>query len=156
MFCKNCGREIRDDSQFCWECGTKVEAKKEESKEEPVTIDISPKKIHCKNCDNEVYDKVEVCPHCGIRLRIVVVKNPGVAAVLSFFVPGLGYIYNGNIIIGIVFFMIEILLLGIDTYLFRSLQLREGLIFLVIIFILWVYNVYSVYIVTEKVNMRQY
>ena len=30
-------------------------------------------------------------------------KNPGVAAVLSFFIPGLGQIYNGEIIPGFCF-----------------------------------------------------
>ena len=37
-------------------------------------------------------------------------KNPGVAAVLSFFVPGLGQIYNGQIGMGIVLLILTILL----------------------------------------------
>lgn len=152
MFCKNCGKEIKDESQFCWNCGTKVEIKKEE----PVLLEETPKKIECKNCGKEIYENADVCPQCGIRLRIVIIKNPGVAAVLSFFVPGLGYIYNGEIIIGIAFFIIEILLLGISASLLRSQQLRDGLIFLVVGFILWIYNIYSTYRVTEKINNRQY
>lgn len=154
MFCKNCGKDLRDDSQFCWDCGTKVEIKKDEP--EPVTVDESPKKILCKNCGNEIYDKADICPHCGMRLRIVIINNPGIAAVLSFFVPGLGYVYIGEIIIGIAVFLIEILLLCIDIYLLRTYQLKEGLLFLIVGFIFWVYNVYSVYRATEKANARQY
>ena len=94
MFCKSCGKEFRDDSQFCWNCGVTIE--KDEPKDEPKDglkdetkdglkdepkddmIDI-PKKIKCKNCDIEVYEKADSCPHCGIRLRIVMAKNPGIA-----------------------------------------------------------------------------
>ena len=151
MFCKSCGHEIRDDSQFCWNCGSKIEIKKE-----TVTVEEAPKKIKCKNCDYEIYEKADMCPHCGIRLRIIVIKNPGIAAVLSFFVPGLGYIYNGEIIIGIAFFIIEILLLGIGVSLLRSIQYTEGLVFLAAGFICWIYNIYSVHRVTEKINNRQY
>ena len=55
-------------------------------------------------------------------------KNPGVAAVLSFFVPGLGQIYNGQIMIGIVLIPITI-----------------GLYFMVIGFFLHMYLVYDAY-----------
>lgn len=155
MFCKNCGKEIRDDSQFCWNCGTRAEIKKDE----PTTIediDVTPKKIKCKSCDNEIYENIDVCPHCGIRLRIVVIKNPGVAAILSFFIPGLGHIYNGEIIIGMAFLIIEILLGVFGIFLIRLPQIIEGVIFIVVGFILWVYNIYSAYKITEKINKKQY
>ena len=156
MFCKNCGKDVRDDSQFCWNCGTKVEIKKDE----PAVIkDVEevPKKTKCKNCDSEIYEMADTCHHCGIRLRIIVIKNPGVAAVLSFFIPGLGHIYSGEIIIGIAFLIIEILLGTFGIFLVRSpSQIREGIIFIVVGFICWVYNIYSTYKMTEKKNMRQY
>ncbi len=153
MFCKNCGKDIRDDSQFCWNCGTKAEIKKDET----AVIEDTPKKIKCKNCDSEIYDNADVCPHCGIRLRIIVVKNPGVAAVLSFFIPGLGHIYSGEIIIGIAFLIIEILLGTFGIFLMRSpSQIREGIIFIAVGFIFWIYNIYSTYKMAEKKNMRQY
>lgn len=153
MFCKNCGKDIRDDSQFCWNCGTKAEIKKDE----PAVIEDTPKKIKCKNCDSEIYENADVCLHCGIRLRIIVVKNPGVAAVLSFFIPGLGHIYSGEIIIGIAFLIIEILLGAFGIFLMRSpSQIREGIIFIAVGFIFWIYNIYSAYKMAEKKNMRQY
>ena len=50
-------------------------------------------------------------------------KNPGLAAVLSFFVPGLGQIYNGQIGKGIAFIIgavisgfLTMLIIGFITY----------------------------------------
>lgn len=150
MFCKNCGKEIRDDSQFCWDCGTKIEIKKDE----PI-ID-SVKKPQCKNCGNDIYERADVCPHCGMRLRIVITKNPGLSAILSFFIPGLGQIYNGSIIIGIAFFIIELLLAGIGLSLIRTLRLKEGVAFMLICLILWMYNIHNAYKTAEKENKKQY
>ena len=150
MFCKNCGKEIREDSQFCWNCGTKIEIKKDE----PVTDSI--KKPQCKNCGNDIYEKADVCPHCGIHLRIVIIKNPGLASVLSFFIPGLGQIYNGEIIIGIAFLVIEILLAGVGLTLVRTLRLKEGIAFILICLIFWAYNVYSAYKIAERDNKKKY
>jgi RNA polymerase subunit RPABC4/transcription elongation factor Spt4/TM2 domain-containing membrane protein YozV len=153
LFCKNCGRDIRDDSQFCWNCGTKMEIKKEE----PDVVEEIPKKIKCKNCDNEIYKNADICPHCGIRLRIIAIKNPGVAAILSFFIPGLGNIYNGEIMIGVAFLIIEILLGAFGIFLMRSSsQIREGIIFIAVGFIFWIYNIYSAYKMAEKKNTMQY
>lgn len=44
-----------------------------------------------------------------IQKPTVSTKKPGVAAVLSFFIPGLGQIYNGQIIMGLVLLPITVL-----------------------------------------------
>ena len=61
--------------------------------------------MFCKNCGKEIDDKAEICPHCGVRSKLssTVTKNPGLAAIISFFFPGLGQIYNGEIGKGILF-----------------------------------------------------
>lgn len=150
MFCKNCGKEIRDDSQFCWDCGAKIEIKKDEQ-----TI-TSIKKPQCKNCGNDIYEKADVCPHCGMRLRIVITKNPGLSAVLSFFIPGIGQIYNGNIITGMTFFIIELLLAVIGLSLTKTSRLKDGLVLIFICLVLWIYNIYNAYNTAEKENKKQY
>ncbi len=58
----------------------------------------------CTDCGNEVSDRAAACPRCGAPTSSpraasathVTVVNPGVAAVLSFFVPGAGQVYNGE------------------------------------------------------------
>jgi TM2 domain-containing membrane protein YozV len=63
-------------------------------------------------------------------------KNPGVAAVLSFFFPGLGQIYNGQIGMGILLFLFTV-----------------GLYFTIILSILLhLYLVYDAYTYATKLN----
>jgi TM2 domain-containing membrane protein YozV len=71
MFCNRCGSDV-DDSRYCPNCGSPQEALV------PATSQ----------------------PGAASSRQIVFVqstRNPGVAAVLSFFVPGLGQVYNGQI-----------------------------------------------------------
>jgi TM2 domain-containing membrane protein YozV len=73
----------------------------------------------------------------------VVYKNPGIAAVLSFFYTGLGQIYNGQIAKGIAFMVIQginivlmFVLIGFFTY-----------------FVFWIYGMYDAYQTAQKMNM---
>jgi TM2 domain-containing membrane protein YozV len=156
MYCKKCGKELRDDGQFCWNCGNKIEIKEE--KNEPV-VEVEknvPEEIRCWNCKEEIDKRCDVCPKCHMRVRIIVPKNPGIAAVLSFFVPGLGHIYNGKIAIGVTTTIIVIFLVGITALLARSYGVKYGIIALAIVVILWIYSVHSSYDVAENMNDKQY
>ena len=65
-------------------------------------------------------------------------KNPGVAAVLSFFFPGLGQIYNGQIGMGIILFTLTV-----------------ALYFTIILgIVLHLYLVYHAYTTATKINDR--
>jgi TM2 domain-containing membrane protein YozV len=70
-------------------------------------------------------------------------KNPGLAAVLSFFWMGLGQIYNGQLAKGILFIFI---------YSF-SLVMSIVLIGILTSPILWVYGMYDAYKSAEKINL---
>ncbi|MBQ2884399.1 MAG: zinc-ribbon domain-containing protein [Alphaproteobacteria bacterium] len=64
MYCKKCGKELRDDAVFCIGCGTKVEG-----------ANINTVQLRCKAC-NGVMDiradsKVMECPYCGSREVII-------------------------------------------------------------------------------------
>ena len=69
-------------------------------------------------------------------------KNPGIAAVLSFFWTGVGQIYNGQILKGLI-------LIGV--------QILNGLLmFLLIGFItyplVWIWGMYDAYKTAERLN----
>jgi len=70
-------------------------------------------------------------------------KNPGLAAVFSFFYMGLGQIYNGQIYKGIAFLI--------------AYSISWLLMFLVIGLlttpILWIYGIYDAYKSAEKINV---
>ncbi len=70
----------------------------------------------CGECGKQLSSNAASCPHCGNVLReqapAVVVQqpvakwSPGVAAVLSFFIPGLGQLYKGEVFNGLVWFVL--------------------------------------------------
>lgn len=69
-------------------------------------------------------------------------KNPGLAAVLSFFYMGLGQIYNGQLSKGIAFIIAYTV----------SWILTLVLIGLITTPILWIYGMYDSYKSAEKIN----
>lgn len=73
-------------------------------------------------------------------------KNSGIAAVLSFFITGLGQIYNGQIFKGILLILIQIVN-GLLLYV---------LIGFVTMPIVWLYGVINAYRHAERVNKRLY
>ena len=69
-------------------------------------------------------------------------KNPGVAAVLSFFFCGLGQIYNGQIMKGVIMLCAYAI----------SWSLTTVLIGYVTTPILWIWGMYDAYKKAEKIN----
>ena len=53
LFCKNCGRELEDDSKFCPGCGMPIQ--------KPKIIEV----IKCRNCGSKIEDDNKFCPQCG-------------------------------------------------------------------------------------------
>ena len=101
----------------------------------------------CTNCGAKVDVKAEICPNCGVRQRSIrsSMKSPGLAAVLSFFFMGLGQIYNGQIIKGIIF----IILYSISIV---SMAVIIGFITTPL---LWILGMVDAYMTAEKINLRQ-
>jgi TM2 domain-containing membrane protein YozV len=101
--------------------------------------------IKCPECKKDISDKADSCPFCGYSVEGATPrtkKNPGVAAVLSFFFAGLGQIYNGEIGKGIGF---------IIAYFFCILSLFIGIgIFLIPL--VWVGGMIDAYRSAEKIN----
>jgi TM2 domain-containing membrane protein YozV len=108
---------------------------------------------YCSGCGSQIAAAAEICPKCGVRVASPLspshaqIKNPGIAAVLSFFFVGLGQIYNGQIgkgvaymIIGFVCVVIGIATLGVGFILYA---------------IFWIYTIVDAYKSAEKINRRQ-
>lgn len=105
----------------------------------------SEKTKYCSNCGAAIDAKAEICPKCGVRVElkpITTTKSPGIAAICSFFITGLGQIYNGQIGKGILFFVIGVILA----------LLMMVVIGFILFPIFWIYNIYDAYKTAEKIN----
>lgn len=90
-FCPNCGKEINETAQFCEHCGNIISQKNA---------------AQSQNADSTVENNIST------STGIVYHKNIFVAFILSLIVVGLGQIYNGQILKGIIFFIIISLIFG--------------------------------------------
>lgn len=101
------------------------ESKSPDTKSSPesTTVAVEETKV-CPYCSETIKREAKKCKHCkevlDDELRKEQIKNsavnqshnwsPGVAAVLSFFIPGLGQIYKGQILEGL--FWLAFVLVG--------------------------------------------
>lgn len=72
-------------------------------------------------------------------------KSPGIAAVLSFLIQGLGQIYNGQILKGLVLVVLQAI----------NVALMNILIGFITYPIVLIYAVYDAYRVAERTNARR-
>jgi tetratricopeptide (TPR) repeat protein len=117
-----------------------------ESSETPETIIqstvLSKKKSFCPECHSELSaEETEICLTCGAGVQgvppVTGEKSPGIAALLSFFLPGLGQVYNGDFTRGLLFLVVTCI----------------GIFLLVIPgVIVWIYQVYDAYSTAKKMN----
>ena len=104
----------------------------------------------CVNCGAKIDAIAEICPKCGVRAapprpEYVERKNPVLAAILSFILPGIGQIYNGQINEGIVF-----IIAAITCNFLRYLLIGYPLYIAV-----WIFGIIDAYNVAKKINKRQ-
>lgn len=90
----------------------------EEAKEETRTSKIQEPTKKCPSCLGLIHPDAKKCKHCGksfeppqerisqTATKIQRVWHPGIAAVLSFFFPGVGQIYKGQIVAGLIWLLI--------------------------------------------------
>jgi TM2 domain-containing membrane protein YozV len=72
-------------------------------------------------------------------------KSAGLAAVLSFFISGLGQIYNGQILKGLVILVVQIINGALTTILIGWIPLA----------IVWVWAIIDAYREAERINARR-
>jgi TM2 domain-containing membrane protein YozV len=73
-------------------------------------------------------------------------KSAGLAAVLSFFISGLGQIYNGQILKGLVIIVVQLINGALTTILIGWIPLA----------IVWVWAIVDAYREAERINARQW
>jgi TM2 domain-containing membrane protein YozV len=66
---------------------------------------MATRMIQCSACRNEVSGAAEACPKCGHPINPKPKWNAGIAMLLSFFIPGLGQVYKGQVFSGIFWFV---------------------------------------------------
>jgi TM2 domain-containing membrane protein YozV len=71
-------------------------------------------------------------------------KNPGIAAVLSVFWTGVGQIYNGQIIKGLILIVVQMI----------NSALMWVLIGFITFPIVWIWGIYDAYKTAERMNKR--
>lgn len=106
----------------------------------------------CPACGKIIQKEVGFCPECDAPqtasevvkepARPVEIKNSILAAVASFVIPGLGQIYNGQIMKGLILIVLALF----------SAALFPFLIGFATYFIIWIFSIYDAYQTAEKIN----
>lgn len=131
--CPACGAAIAPGSNFCAACGAALDG--DGSREAETAF--------CRHCGERIAAGAERCPHCGVRVRPAGdEKNPGLAALASFVVPGAGQVYNGQLGKGIA--------LAVGAAL--SIPLMVFVVGFVTFGAIWIYGVYNAYTTAERIN----
>jgi TM2 domain-containing membrane protein YozV len=115
----------------------------------------------CPRCGKEVNEDMNVCPYCGYQLKGVPAtqrvptstvsygtKNPGIGAILSI-IPGLGQIYAGRLVRGLLF-----LILGIPIATVLAVLFWWTIITLFLPFAFWVWNIFDAYNLCLQYNRQ--
>jgi TM2 domain-containing membrane protein YozV len=108
-YCSDCGKPLENEtSKFCNDCGAKQNTNNIIEKQESVKIVHVPEE-----------------------------KNPFLAAICSFFIPGLGQVYNGETALGVAVFLGTVI---------------GAFIFLIPGLIVWIFGMYNAYTIATKMN----
>ncbi len=100
---------------------------------------------YCQECGKElISSNAEICPNCGVRLKEIVInrRSPVIAVILSFFICGLGQIYNGQFGKGIAYFVIYLVC-------FASIVVAIGFLLLPL---WWLIGMVDAYVSANKIN----
>lgn len=163
--CQSCGRQNPMDSQWCASCGSNIanvapqqqwQQPQQSGQYQQQPVYGQPTKF-CSSCGNQIDVRAEICPKCGVRqiqnqappplVQPIIVanrKSEGLAAVLSFIIPGLGQIYNGEIGKGI-----AIIIGSVILWMFFWL-----LIPLLILLIIYIWSIYDAYKTAQNINQQ--
>ena len=101
--------------------------------------------MFCDNCGCELADGAKFCSNCGNRVEVRNSKNIYIALVLTFFITGLGSIYAGNKIKGLILLIVRIVFVIFGVFINM---------FLVFSMLVWAYAFYEAYKDVQIANGR--
>lgn len=148
MYCSKCGTQNPDDASFCIKCGVKIDEVYKESA--PKTEERLVKVAYisngqCSNCREKVTNEA-FCPYCKSPLEFPLKKKSTItASILSFIIPGLGNMYAGYWMVGILFLIVAVVI-GLNDVI-NNTSLYS-----------WIFRIIAViYVIgtVEKVNMPE-
>jgi TM2 domain-containing membrane protein YozV len=162
-FCTKCGRQIVSDGVFCSYCG----ASRRSVPAMPTNTEITATRIDAGRQSPQMSfpdPRATAIPH-GQNVNILIQnrlyrnqpvvfgrsQSAGLAALLSFFWLGLGQIYTGQIIKGILMMVVHPILL-VTGFMTLVLDPQRASIYFIVDFVLWVYGISNAYRTAERKN----
>jgi hypothetical protein len=121
---------------------------------------------YCPQCDIPLqFENVPECPNCGFQLRPsltrVMIRNPYLAVILSFFFVGWGQWYNGKTSDGLKF-LVAFAGTSVLMYLFTQMESSQPMTTQFVLIILgalaigiWGYGMYNAYRTAENINRNK-
>lgn len=124
MYCQNCGKELKENDNFCPYCGEKT---------------VSHQRF-CQNCGAEIDAYTNICPSCGYHIPPEIIKNTNAkskltAGLLGIILGGFGvhnfYLgYSSKGIIQCVLLLSGIFTCGISSVIAEIWGIIEGVMIL--------------------------
>ncbi len=133
-FCAKCGVRLQADARFCQKCGAPIAVAANAVQGSPAPSWGAP--------PPPMYYAPPMSQPQTVYVRNE--KSAGLAAVLSFFIPGLGQIYNGQFGKAILFFVFSVI----------SCILILAVIGFITTPILWIWNIVDAYKSAENMNRQ--
>lgn len=119
MFCRNCGKEVKEGAVVCTSCGFK-----------PVDGNL-----YCQNCGASTKPEQEICISCGFKLLKstgAYTKSKVAAGLLAIFLGALGIhkFYLGYNTQGLILLLVTVLSCFILSFITGIIGIVEGIIYL--------------------------
>ncbi len=119
MFCRNCGKEVKEGAIVCTSCGFK-----------PLNGNL-----YCQNCGAQTRLDQEICISCGFKLlksQVSYQKSKIAAGLLGIFLGAFGIhkFYLGYNTQGLILLLVTVLTCGFGGFITGIIGLVEGIIYL--------------------------
>lgn len=109
---------------------------------------------YCSSCGNEIKKEAEICPECGVRQKPAKKeKSTGIAVLLSLVIPGLGQIYNGQIVKGFGIFVSLPILFAFLLLLLVGGANTTALLIVILLITIYLYSMYDAHSVAREINL---